>query len=148
MKTKKIISYLLLIFWMYVIFYLSNQTGTVSGLESSHILYNVLSFFHISNIDSVIEIIHNPLRECMHAFEYFILSILVINILNQYNIKKNIIIITVCLCFIYAVTDEIHQIFVPNRTFEYLDITLDLIGALLGSYLFEMIIKYRKLRKS
>lgn len=141
MKIKKIISYLLLLFWMGVIFYLSNQTGSVSGTESGHILYNILSFLHISNIDSVIEIIHNPIRECMHAFEYFILGILVMNVLINNNIKNNIIIISVSLCFIYAITDEIHQVFVPNRTFEYLDIFLDLVGSLLGSYLFKIVKK-------
>lgn len=141
MKIKKIISYLLLLFWMGVIFYLSNQTGSVSGTESGHILYNILSFLHISNIDSVIEIIHNPIRECMHAFEYFVLGILVMNVLSNNNIKNNIIIISVSLCFIYATTDEIHQVFVPNRTFEYLDIFLDLVGSLLGSYLFKIVKK-------
>lgn len=141
MKIKKIISYLLLLFWMGVIFYLSNQTGSVSGTESGHILYNILSFFHVSNIDSVIEIIHNPIRECMHAFEYFVLGILVMNVLSNNNIKNNIIIISVSLCFIYATTDEIHQVFVPNRTFEYLDIFLDLVGSLLGSYLFKIVKK-------
>lgn len=148
MKIKKIISYLLLLFWMGLIFYLSNQTGSVSGTESGHILYNILNFFHVSNIDSVIEIIHNPIRECMHAFEYFVLGILVMNVLSNNNIKNNIIIISVSLCFIYAITDEIHQVFVPNRTFEYLDIFLDLVGSLLGSYLFKIVKKYRKLRKS
>lgn len=141
MKIKKIISYLLLLFWMGVIFYLSNQTGSVSGTESGHILYNILSFLHISNIDSVIEIIHNPIRECMHAFEYFVLGILVMNVLSNNNIKNNIIIISVSLCFIYAITDEIHQVFIPNRTFEYLDIFLDLVGSLLGSYLFKIVKK-------
>lgn len=141
MKIKKIISYLLLLFWMGLIFYLSNQTGSVSGTESGHILYNILNFFHVSNIDSVIEIIHNPIRECMHAFEYFVLGILVMNVLSNNNIKNNIIIISVSLCFIYATTDEIHQVFVPNRTFEYLDIFLDLVGSLLGSYLFKIVKK-------
>lgn len=138
---KKVISWILLIIWLFIIFYLSNQTGSISGGNSSHIIYNILSFFKISNIDNIIEIIHNPLRECMHAFEYFVLGILVINLLKQYGVKKNIVLISILLCFIYSVTDEIHQLFVPNRTFEYLDIFLDLIGSLLGSYIFKIVRK-------
>ena len=34
---------------------------------------------------------------------------------------------------IYGVTDEIHQLFVPDRTFELLDIGADAIGAMVGA---------------
>ena len=41
------------------------------------------------------------------------------------------------LTFLYALSDEIHQIFVPTRTFQARDLIVDALGALLGLYLFQ-----------
>lgn len=136
---KKVISYILLITWLFLIFYLSNQPGDISGGESSSIIYHffevIYNIFHISkdNINSVVELLHNPIRELMHFLEYLVLSFLVMNVLKQNNIKENIILVSIIFSFIYAVTDEIHQVFIPGRTFEYLDILLDTLGSILGS---------------
>lgn len=143
---KKKISYILLIFWLFVIFYLSSQSGNISGNISGGIIYNALSFvyklFHLdtTNLFEIVKYIHNPLRELMHTLEYFILGILFINVLRQSNIKENIVIISIMLCFIYSATDEIHQLFVAGRTFEYFDIFMDNIGSILGTLLFNKII--------
>ena len=39
--------------------------------------------------------------------------------------------------FLYALSDEIHQIFVPTRTFQTRDLIVDAFGALLGLFLFQ-----------
>ena len=135
---KKTVSYILLIIWMIVIFYFSNQPGNISGDISGGIIYKTLEFIYnlfsvdTSNLEQLVEILHNPLRESMHMFEYFILAILIINVLKQYNIKNKII-ISIMLCFTYAATDEIHQLFIPNRTFQYFDILMDIIGGIIGT---------------
>ena len=49
--------------------------------------------------------------------------------------------VTIMFAFLYSVSDEIHQVFVPGRTFEYLDILLDLLGTIL-SILTIILIKY------
>lgn len=138
---KKMISYLLLITWLFLIFYLSNQPGDISGGESSNIIYHSFEFiyniFHIptTHLNDVVEILHNPIREFMHFLEYLVLGLLVMNVLKQNKISENVILISIMFCFIYAITDEIHQIFIPGRTFEYLDISLDTLGSILGSIL-------------
>lgn len=38
---------------------------------------------------------------------------------------------------LYALSDEIHQIFVPGRTFQLEDLALDLLGALAGLWLYQ-----------
>lgn len=142
---KKTISYILLILWMLIIFYLSHQPGDVSGDISGSIIYKFFEIiYNVLNIDKTnlinfVEIVHNPIRELMHMFEYFILAILFMNVLREYNIK-NISIICLMICFIYASTDEIHQAFVPNRTFQYLDILMDSIGILIGTFISNKII--------
>ena len=81
------------------------------------------------------------LRECMHSLEYFVLAILIMNLLRIYNVKSNLLFISVGLCFVYSATDEIHQLFVVGRTFEYFDIFMDFVGALIGSLLYK-VLKY------
>lgn len=144
---KKILSYILFLFWLFIIFYLSNQPGNISGGESSHLIYNTLnilySIFHLdpSNLNDIVNIIHNPLRECMHGLEYLILAIFTMNLLFQNKIKENKIVISILFCFIYAATDEIHQLFIPGRSFEYFDIAMDMIGSLLGTFIAKFIFK-------
>ena len=146
---KKYIAYVLWLFWLFIIFYLSNQPGNISGGESSHLIYNTLHFIYTclnldtSHLNEIILIIHNPLRECMHSLEYLILGVLTINLLIQTQVKENKMIITILFCFIYAATDEIHQLFIPGRTFEYFDILMDMVGTLIGTFITKLIWKHK-----
>lgn len=136
---KKTISYILLIIWMIVIFLLSHQSSEISGSASGSLIYDTLTLIcnifnlNTSNLDGFIEIIHEPIREVMHALEYFILGILAINALYQSGIKKKVV-ISIIFCFIYSLTDEIHQVFVPGRTFQLFDLFMDAIGYILGTF--------------
>ena len=47
-----------------------------------------------------------------------ILGILVTITLKEYNINKNIILISILICMLYAISDEIHQIFISGRSGE------------------------------
>jgi acetobutylicum phosphotransbutyrylase len=146
---KKYIAYVLWLFWIFIIFYLSNQPGNISGGESSHLIYNTLHFIYTclnldtSHLNEIILIIHNPLRECMHSLEYLILGVLTINLLIQTQVKENKMIITILFCFIYAATDEIHQLFISGRTFEYFDIFMDMVGTLIGTLITKLIWKHK-----
>ena len=146
---KKSIVYVLWLFWLFIIFYLSNQPGNISGGESSHLIYNTLHFIYTclnldtSHLNEIILIIHNPLRECMHSLEYLILGVLTINLLIQTQVKENKMIITILFCFIYAATDEIHQLFILGRTFEYFDILMDMVGTLIGTLITKLIWKHK-----
>ena len=136
---------------MILIFYLSDQNGVISGSNSSSTVYNILeliyNLFNINtyNINDVFNIIHPITREVMHSIEYLILGILVINALNKTK-HLNTTFISLMICFIYSVTDEIHQLFVIGRTFEYLDLGMDLIGYVIGIYLYNLITRkiYKK----
>lgn len=135
---KKKLAFILLLIWLIVIFYLSNQNSIVSGGSSGNTIRFILNLFHVNNVDSIVDIIHNPLRETMHAFEYFILGILSYNFFRFYNFKK-IILFCVSFCVFYSISDEVHQIFIPGRTFELLDLFLDFIGSYIGILLFNFV---------
>ena len=134
---KKIIYSILLIIWLLIIFIFSNQSGTISGGNSSGIIYSTLdiiyNIFNISkdNIYEVLSIIHNPIRECAHVFEYFVLAFLTFKTLQSFNIKENKYIITILFCFLSSSLDEIHQLFIVGRSFEYYDILMDTLGSIL-----------------
>ena len=130
---KKIVYLLLLIFWIIIIYMLSNQTGDISGGSSEGIIKNTLeiiySIFNISkvNINEVVHILYNPIRECAHAFEYFVLGFLTFKNLENFNIKNKYV-ITLLFCFIFALFDEVHQLFINGRTFQIIDILIDVLG--------------------
>lgn len=146
---KKVVYTILLIVWLLIIFVFSNQNGTISGGNSSGIIYSILdiiyNIFNISkdNIYEVLSIIHNPIRECAHVFEYFVLAFLTYKTLESFNIKENKYIITILFCFLSASLDEIHQLFIVGRAFEYYDILMDTLGSIL-MLLFIKVIKDMK----
>lgn len=135
---KKVISYILLILWISIIFILSHQPSGVSGDISGSLIYDVFNFIYdifnlnTSNLNNFIEMIHEPIREVMHALEYLILAILTMNALYQSKIKKYMV-STILFCFIYSISDEVHQLFIDGRTFQILDLFMDFIGYMLGS---------------
>lgn len=61
------------------------------------------------------------------------------DILNKYSAGFTFLIIS-----IYGLLDEIHQIFIPGRYFEWLDFLADIIGGLIGIFISQWIIKQNK----
>ncbi len=89
------------------------------------------------NEEQLIEKLNKPLRKCMHATEYLILSILILNWLRNYEIKKwKAIVVSVITSFLYACTDEFHQLFVAGRTSQFTDVLIDTSGAIIGAIIF------------
>lgn len=83
--------------------------------------------------EQLIEKLNKPLRKCMHATEYLILSILILNWLRNYEIKEwKAVVISIIISFLYACTDEFHQLFVDGRTSQFTDVLIDTFGAILG----------------
>ncbi|MCB9247515.1 MAG: VanZ family protein [Ignavibacteriales bacterium] len=57
---------------------------------------------------------------------------------------QNYLSYTFIICTAYGLIDEIHQIFVPNRSAEFLDWVADLSGAILGVLIVRFFIKIKK----
>ena len=138
---KKIIKYILLVLWMSLIFWFSNQSGVDSSETSGSIVMMIVSFLEkISGLtinDSVISIMCFLIRKLAHFTLYFILGLISILILNEYNLSiKHKIIYATMFCLIYACSDEIHQLFVPNREGKLLDVGIDMLGGFLSIFIF------------
>ena len=131
---KKRINILLVITWMILIFIMSSFNSTESSNQSNFIVDIITNIFNATNIDLLSLII----RKLAHFTEYFILGILIYNLIHSYNKKLYIGII---ICVIYAISDEIHQSFVPGRSCQLLDILIDSMGSTVGIYLLYFIKK-------
>ena len=135
MKNKKLVlAWILLVLWMAFIFYMSSCNGNVSSDQSGTIAYVLHNILSINYSDKLIFII----RKCAHVSEFFILGILVINLVSKYNVK-HIYLISFIISVLYSSSDEFHQLFVSGRVGSMTDIFIDMIGiitALLIMYLF------------
>lgn len=129
----------ILILWMGVIFTFSNQNAEVSENVSDGFTSKVVDTVATVKKDESIkenkkEIIEDSrffIRKTAHFFLYLVLGILIY--LNVKDVKKiNPIIISLMFCILYACSDEIHQMFINERTAKVLDILIDTTGSLTG----------------
>ncbi len=118
---NKKLNLILIIVWMIVIFTMSSFNANTSSSQSGFIANIISNIFNISNTETLTIIV----RDLAHFMEYFILGILI------YNYDKNIL-KSIIICVLYAISDEVHQIFVPGREFQYSDVLIDSLGSLLG----------------
>ena len=140
MKNKRLVlAWTLLILWMLFIFIMSSFNGVMSSNQSGSIATLIYNIFNISDTEKVSFIV----RKCAHVSEFFILGILVINLVSKYNVK-HIYLISFIVCVLYASSDEFHQLFVPGRSGQVADIFIDLIGVVLGLLLVFLIRCFRK----
>ena len=81
------------------------------------------------------------IRKTAHFSVYLILGILSINLLSSFNIKR-FIMFSSLFCFIYACTDEFHQLFVMGRSCEMRDVLIDTLGSFVGIFIYYKIKLY------
>ena len=69
-----------------------------------------------------------------HVLLYMPLGFLLVRamILKPGPFRKSVVLWAVVLGSLYAVTDEVHQMFVPGRTAELADLMADMIGVFIG----------------
>lgn len=124
-KIYMLISWILVLICMGIIFSLSAQIAEESQDLSDSFIRNLCEFLGI-------ELKSDFVRTMAHMLEFMGLSLLIFNaVYSTWNLKLTPIIAFVGTS-LYAITDEIHQIFVPGRAFQISDILVDSIGALTG----------------
>lgn len=146
MKIKRIILTILLISWMGVIFIFSSQDGEQSKKLSdgvTEVIVNkviVVTKIKVSPEKKIqiVEKSHLGIRKCAHFTLYFILGILSFLTCKSYGIKK--IYIPLLICLLYAMSDEIHQMFTLDRYANLLDVFIDFSGALVSIFILNYLI--------
>lgn len=132
---RKVISWILVILWMVLIFYLSHQPAIESNNLSTGITERIVAIIErvTSDIDFDISNFNHIVRKNAHFFAYLILGVLVSNALKNNEIKGSKgIIIVLTICILYAISDEIHQLFIPGRAGQVRDVIIDSAGAVVG----------------
>lgn len=152
MKRNKVLPWVAAAVWMAVIFLFSAQTGGNSGNTSGQIVRWFIDMFYKGFADipaakqaQVLEIIHLLVRKGAHFTEYAVLAMLVANALRTCSLSHSQWwFIPIALCALYAVTDEIHQYFVPGRACRFLDMCIDTAGAACGTAVFMLLMLIKK----
>ena len=152
---KIAISWVLVVIWAVVIYYLSSRTAVESTVQSRNVIglfANLLG--KVIPDEETATYIDGIVRECAHGVEYFILGGLLYNalficlnyrrqkemlltaetgieVIDRFRAFKCIVCALVISSF-YALSDEIHQLSVPGRSCQLLDLGIDMAGSLLG----------------
>ena len=149
---KRAVSWLIVTVWMIVIFLLSAQNASQSGKTSGGVVRWLLSLLYGDFADfsplrqqELLHFWHTVVRKGAHFSEYAVLAILIANALRVCGKLRWFL--PVVLSGAYALTDEIHQYFVPGRACSLLDVGIDTCGALFGTALFLLgMFLYQKVR--
>lgn len=144
---KKIIFTTITILWLLVIFMFSDQKGIKSSnISDSFIdstIVNIYKLFDrdcsIEKQEEIVEMFSYPVRKLAHFTEYFILGVLILITFKLYNIKN--IYFMILFCLLYAVSDEIHQLFIIGRSCSVIDMLIDTLGSTCGIICFTKKIK-------
>ena len=130
---------ILTVVWMAVIFSFSAKPGDESEIQSLRAGKIVCSIFvpgyeNMSEQEQIFmaESIDYPVRKAAHATEYAILAGLMLGIVVTSLINWKHLLGAVLVAVVYASTDEFHQLFVPGRSGQFIDVLIDGIGALIG----------------
>ena len=145
MNYKKNLSWILVITWMAVIFILSAQPANDSASLSTGItdwIYQLLiNVFPNLNIDTL----HLIIRKLAHFTIYLVLGVLLLNALSHNEQKQSAnFVLALLVSSLYAISDEIHQVFVSGRAGQISDVLIDIIGSLIGIYGYVMFNKFIK----
>jgi len=133
-SAPRIKNWLPVVAWAGVIFLFS--TDLFSSSHTSH-AFGFLSWLFPSLPHEKFPFLHGVLRKFGHWAEYFILAVLLMCVLQNESSEKNSwchAVLIVVLVFLYALSDEWHQSFVPSRTASFGDVMIDVLGGICGIF--------------
>jgi len=138
-KISSIIKLILLIAWMILIFLLSNQPGSTSSNTSSAFVIKIYELLHITSIDVNVFLKKyiGLIRKLAHFSEFFILAIL--SYINIKDYSNNPLVYNLIFGLLYAISDEIHQLFIINRHCSIYDVGIDFLGTIISSILIHIL---------
>ena len=149
-KIRRLILPVLLIFQMCLIFIMSSFGHNSSDAQSNLFVdFIAQNFPHVrhgleNNLISLSTLIF-LVRKTAHFTEYAILgSLFFLNLKSWQRSKSSTsmnILLSLIFSFLYACTDELHQIFVPGRSAQFRDVLIDTLGASFGTLITYLTIK-------
>lgn len=137
-KIKRMIYLFLVVGWCLMIYAWSHQMGKESQAVSE-VVADLIYEDH--------QFIGFWVRKAAHLFEFFMLALWVMLFLHTFAIKYHYqVIIAFTFCVLYAISDEIHQTFIPGRYGSFMDCLIDSLGSVGGIIVFSFFNYYKQKR--
>ena len=156
MKIFRVLAIVLLLSWMVVIFCFSAENSNESSDTSGKVISVIVRVFRWDfneltpeEQQELIAPLQMVVRKGAHFTIYAILgvfSFLTYITYKKFPLKFRLIIIPMT-CLLYAVSDEIHQTFVPGRCGDIKDVCIDFCGSLLSISILTLIARSKKFKK-
>lgn len=153
-KITRCVILMLILFAFIIIFLFSSENSDKSEGTSNKVIDFIININpytkNLSNIqkNELSKKMLTPIRKLAHFSIYTVVGATVMSYMCTYDIdKKNKIYVTLGIGMIYAISDEIHQLFVSGRTGRIIDVLIDTIGVLFGIGIVIIIRKRIKSRK-
>ncbi len=145
MRSKQLLWWSVSFGIMLIIFLFSAQSRESSANLSMNVrgwFSSLLRFIGLEQYAASKEL-HRFVRKCAHAFLYCSLGVSVCSASRNSTWRKYGL-WAILICFIYALSDEVHQAFVPGRGPLASDVLLDTVSASVGVGIVAVFAKYCK----
>lgn len=151
-EVLKVINIILVLIWMITVFGFSNQNGTQSTNTSQTVTKVVVKPILTEDEKknkTIIKDTEKVIRKLAHYTIYTIGGALILNYAySTKSSKKKQIIYSVLFGFMYAITDELHQHFISERSARIFDVCIDTLGVITGILIYSVIREHiQKLKK-
>ena len=125
--------------WTAKIFWLS--TEAFSSDRTLSLLSHLLGLTGLILTNRAISVLHLLIRKAAHIVEYSVLAVLLCLLWNEggsESLQPKIAGKVMVVCAGYALLDELHQYFVQGRGPSLADCGLDILGALMSVWMFQI----------
>ncbi|MDD3429131.1 MAG: VanZ family protein [Oscillospiraceae bacterium] len=138
----------LVVAWAMVIFFLSGENKEASSLRNEEIVENLTPYYYSALVQAgdkledtfnvkLSDVVNTFVRKGAHVAVYAVLGFLGMlamcitrcGLFTKFSVTSNF-------CLLYAISDELHQMFIPGRSCSVLDVCFDYIGSLGGISVF------------
>ena len=145
---KKAVLLGIVIMWMGIIFYLSQQPASESSQLSSGVAKKIEQVAKViaPETNLIKEDYYIVIRKQAHFLVYFVLGMLLIHYLKstQLNLLASIG-FSLVICVLFAIADETLQLFALGRGAQVKDVFIDTAGASIGIFGYVILYKINKL---
>lgn len=124
------------------IFTFSSETGVESTSRSDRLIIRISERVLNRNLTQKEKETYTGkyvvlVRKTAHFTLYFLLGLFFISFLKEFNLdNKKLLLYTIIFVFIYSCSDEIHQLFINERSGEILDVIIDTLGGTTSSIIY------------
>ena len=155
-RMRCLLAWIAMLFWMAVIFWFSAQSAKDSSEISGGLIRRVIEtvvpgFSDMTEEEqtAIVSSWQTAVRKTAHIAEYALLGVLSwITMGFHFSHFRRRVGVAAGIGLLYAITDEVHQIFVPDRGPGVLDVVIDFAGVCIGIAVAAVITHWWQKRKA